>query len=179
MIALRRGALMLMLAMLAACTAPGTATAPEKTAADRTAPGTATAPGQTPPDPTAPATPVPTDATPADPVSTGTAPTPPPSPPAPDQTGAITDTVKATPGQVDYSCTTDADCAIKEIGNCCGYYPACVNRQSPTFPDQVQAACAASGNSSICGFPSLRGCQCTQGRCEGISGIAPLQESVR
>lgn len=79
---------------------------------------------------------------------------------AKDGTGAI--------GEVDYSCRIDADCAVKNVGNCCGYYPACVNVDSPTFPDQVKAACAASGTSSICGFPAISGCECVQGRCEAV-----------
>ena len=80
---------------------------------------------------------------------------------------------------VDYSCRTDADCTIKNVGNCCGYYPACVNVDSPTFPEQVQAECAASGLSSICGFPSLTGCQCVDTRCEGVTGITPPDNSSK
>lgn len=76
---------------------------------------------------------------------------------------------KSKPGAVDYSCSTDADCAIKDVGNCCGTYPACVNSDSPTFPEQVKAQCAESGMSSICGFPVLSGCQCVDNRCEGVS----------
>jgi hypothetical protein len=74
------------------------------------------------------------------------------------------------PGDVDYTCQTNADCAVKDIGNCCGYYPACVNRNSPTFPDQVKAQCAAEGMMSVCGFPSISGCQCVDNRCEAVSG---------
>ena len=73
------------------------------------------------------------------------------------------------PGTVDYSCTTDADCAIKDVGNCCGYYPACVNVDSPTFPEQVKAECAKNDMMSVCGFRDLSGCQCVEGRCEGIA----------
>lgn len=103
------------------------------------------------------------------------------SPPkAPDHAGQRPDkskpgTVKVI-GEVDYSCTTDADCAVKDVGNCCGYYPACVNADSPTFPEQVKAACAASGTAGICGFPSISGCQCVEGRCENISGV--LQDAT-
>ena len=73
------------------------------------------------------------------------------------------------PGVVDYSCDTDTDCAIKDVGNCCGTYPACVNSGSPTFPEQVKAQCAESGMSSICGFPVLSGCQCVEHRCQGVN----------
>lgn len=71
------------------------------------------------------------------------------------------------PGVVDTSCRTDADCAIKDVGSCCGYRPQCVNTASPTFPEQVQAACAQSGRMGICGFPAITGCKCTAGQCEG------------
>ena len=77
-------------------------------------------------------------------------------------------------GNVDYSCTTDAHCTVKDVGNCCGYYPACVNVDSPTFPEQVKAACAESGTAGICGFPSISGCQCVEGRCESAH-----QETIR
>jgi hypothetical protein len=66
---------------------------------------------------------------------------------------------------VDYSCRSDADCSVKDVGNCCGAYPACVNKDSPTFPDQVKARCAAEGMSSICGFREISSCQCLEGRC--------------
>lgn len=80
---------------------------------------------------------------------------------------------KITPeGEVDYSCRVDSDCAIKDIGSCCGYRPACVNKDSPTFPERVQARCAAEGISSVCGFPEIAGCACIEGRCENIPGPA-------
>lgn len=64
------------------------------------------------------------------------------------------------------SCQTDADCAIKNVGNCCGYYPSCVNVDSPTDPEGVKAQCAKTGMASVCGFPVLAGCQCVAGQCE-------------
>ena len=71
---------------------------------------------------------------------------------------------------VDYSCSVPADCAIKDVGNCCGYYPACVNADSPTFPEKVKAACASSGMAGVCGFPSIQSCECLEGRCTGVPG---------
>jgi hypothetical protein len=71
---------------------------------------------------------------------------------------------------VDYSCSIPADCAIKDVGNCCGYYPACVNANSPTFPEKVKADCAAGGMAGVCGFPSIQSCDCMEGRCTGIAG---------
>lgn len=77
----------------------------------------------------------------------------------PDPVGA------AAAGEVDYTCRNDADCAVKDVGNCCGYYPACVNKDSPTFPEQVKAECEKQGRMAVCGFPEIAGCQCVQGRC--------------
>jgi hypothetical protein len=78
------------------------------------------------------------------------------------------------PGEVDYSCTTDADCSVKDVGNCCGYYPACVNTNSPTFPDQVKAQCEKQGMSSICGYKEITACTCVEGRCDAAdAGAAP------
>jgi hypothetical protein len=81
------------------------------------------------------------------------------------------------PGEVDYSCTTDADCAVKDVGSCCGYSPACVNKDSPTFPEQVKAECAQNDMQSICGFRDIEGCVCVEGRCE--AGPATSGEAVR
>lgn len=69
------------------------------------------------------------------------------------------------PVKLDYHCTSDADCAVKDVGNCCGAYPACVNKDSPTDPAAVQAQCARQGRMSACGFREIDACSCTQGRC--------------
>ena len=82
--------------------------------------------------------------------------------------GAGASTPVATPGApgvVDLRCRVDADCTVKNVGNCCGYFPACVNRDSPTFPEQVKAECAANDLMAVCGFPEIEGCQCIEGRC--------------
>ncbi|MGH8077264.1 MAG: hypothetical protein ACREPE_08075 [Lysobacter sp.] len=76
----------------------------------------------------------------------------------------------AATGKVDSSCRTDADCTVKNVGNCCGYYPACVNVNSPTDPQGVQAQCAKDGMASVCGFQEISGCQCVQGQCRAGSG---------
>lgn len=76
------------------------------------------------------------------------------------------------PAALDRSCRTDADCAVKNVGNCCGYYPSCVNVNSPTDPAGVQAECAARGISSVCGFPEVSGCQCVSGQCRDVTGAA-------
>ncbi|HNR91936.1 MAG TPA: hypothetical protein PKO41_05855 [Dokdonella sp.] len=67
--------------------------------------------------------------------------------------------------EVDYRCNVDSDCVVKNVGNCCGHYPACVNRDSRVFPDRVKAECARKGLAGVCGFPNVEGCACVQHRC--------------
>lgn len=71
-----------------------------------------------------------------------------------------------TPVKLDFSCRTDADCAVKNVGNCCGAKPACVNANSPTDPEGVKAECARKGMMAMCGFKPIEGCQCVQGQCK-------------
>jgi hypothetical protein len=78
--------------------------------------------------------------------------------------------------KVDTSCRTDADCTVKNVGNCCGHYPACVNVTSPTDPKGVQARCAKSGMAAVCGFPEISGCSCVKGSCQASGGT---EEAVR
>ncbi len=117
-------------------------------------------------------------------IDTGTAPPPPDmATPAADASGrplvgqpAVAALPGATPGRVDDSCTTDADCAVKNVGNCCGYYPACVNKNSPTFPEQVKAECAKNDMQSVCGFRDIASCQCVDGRCSALdAGEGPAR----
>lgn len=73
--------------------------------------------------------------------------------------------IAATPAGPDRSCKTDADCTVKDVGNCCGYYPACVNVNAKTDPKAVQAQCAKTGQVGVCGFPAITSCQCVKGQC--------------
>jgi hypothetical protein len=66
------------------------------------------------------------------------------------------------------SCKTSADCAVKDIGNCCGTQPACVNKDAQTFPERVKAQCAKDGRVGICGFRPVTGCECVEGQCNDI-----------
>ena len=83
--------------------------------------------------------------------STGTAQPPPPG------------TDKPALGQIDTRCRSNADCAVKNVGNCCGAMPACVD--SPTDPQAVQAQCQAKGMMGLCGFREISACQCDNGQC--------------
>ena len=88
---------------------------------------------------------------------------------------ALAIAIDTLPPDPDRSCQTDADCAVKNVGNCCGYFPACVNVQAETFPERVMAACEAQGLSSICGFEDITACACVEGRCEAAPGGGELR----
>jgi len=112
----------------------------------------------------------------------------PPAPPAPlkkRMTGGplpperIDDAKAPAEIKVDTSCRTDADCTVKNVGNCCGHYPACVNVDSPTDPKGVQARCAKSGMSAVCGFPEISGCSCVKGTCQAAGGAEEVARWVR
>lgn len=83
-----------------------------------------------------------------------------------------------TPVVVDSSCKVDADCTVKNVGNCCGYYPACVNVNSATDPAGVQASCQAKGMMGVCGFPEIQGCSCVQGKCAAAGNSDPLRQPM-
>lgn len=68
---------------------------------------------------------------------------------------------------IDYSCKSDSDCVIKDVGNCCGFYPRCVNKDAMTYPNLVKQFCAEEKLVSVCGFPSIRSCECVSGACVG------------
>ena len=70
---------------------------------------------------------------------------------------------------IDRSCKVDADCVVKDVGNCCGYYPACVNKSSTPDPHAVQESCRKSGRMSVCGFQEISSCSCVEGKCKAES----------
>lgn len=86
----------------------------------------------------------------------------------------------STPAQIDTSCRANADCVVKNVGNCCGYYPACVNINSPTDPQSVKANCTAKGMMSVCGFRDINACSCVAGKCAagGSKGRDVLREAM-
>ncbi|NDK40246.1 hypothetical protein DT603_15515 [Pseudoxanthomonas gei] len=90
----------------------------------------------------------------------------PPSAPAPPRT-------PGTPVALITTCSTSADCVVKDVGNCCGTMPACVNEDSPTDPAAVQAHCKARGMMSVCGFQELTACQCKNGKCVSAGPANP------
>lgn len=130
-----------------------------------------TAPAPSPQAPTpAPAEPVaPAPSTPAERAPAPAAPAPPVAPPVVAEKPAAFD-----PGAPDRTCRTNADCTVKDVGNCCGYFPMCVNKDAKTDPAAVRAACEKAGMASVCGFREVKGCQCVQGRCEDIVEGGPV-----
>lgn len=94
-----------------------------------------------------------------------------PQPAARPATAPAGDAVAATgPAVVERSCRVAADCTVKNVGNCCGYQPACVNRDAAVDPDAVRAACDRAGMASVCGWQEIQACDCVQARCEAIAG---------
>lgn len=69
----------------------------------------------------------------------------------------------------DLSCSQHSDCVVKNVGNCCGYFPECVNKNYCADYDRVQDWCRDNSMASICGFPVIHACICNQdtGTCEG------------
>ena len=90
---------------------------------------------------------------------------------------AAADSIADYEASINDTCQTDADCAVKDIHNCCGYYPACTNRDAKTDRNRVRAICAGQGLSGICGFPAISGCRCVENKCtdfyDPARGAAP------
>lgn len=68
------------------------------------------------------------------------------------------------------TCTSDAECVVKDIGNCCGYFPACVHRDQAVDPLAVRQRCIEQGMQSVCGFVEIAACTCSAGTCRPATG---------
>ncbi|MBS3105791.1 hypothetical protein J4234_06045 [Candidatus Woesearchaeota archaeon] len=64
-----------------------------------------------------------------------------------------------------YFCDEDSDCAVKDVHNCCGYYPRCVNKDFTPDIEAVKRECERSGAASICGFAGISHCKCEENKC--------------
>ncbi len=128
------------------------------------------------PSPDAPKTATEAAPTPAAPAPAATAPIATPAPQAPQQAPeAPTEHKVATDASApSRSCRTDSDCAVKNVGSCCGAFPMCVNKDAKTDPAAVQAQCAKAGVASVCGFQEVSGCQCVKGQCENLTSGAAV-----
>jgi len=70
---------------------------------------------------------------------------------------------------IDYACTQDTDCVVKNLGSCCGYNPRCMNERSAPVPEQC-----GEGMMGACGFPEISHCACQESRCVSMQGNRPL-----
>lgn len=84
---------------------------------------------------------------------------------APDPLTA-TDAEPSVPVAPDRRCAVDSDCAVKNVGNCCGYYPACLHKDAVTDPQAVLRRCERDGLASTCGHPDINACRCVNQQCE-------------
>ena len=74
---------------------------------------------------------------------------------------------------IDYSCSDHGDCAAKNVGNCCGFYPACVNADFCVDLDGVKAWCRETGGVGVCGYPVIAACVCESGKCATVETTEP------
>ena len=75
------------------------------------------------------------------------------------------DTVAITAPTSPTACSVDADCTVKNVGNCCGESLACVHVDQPVDAAAEKRRCEAEGLSSVCGQRDIAGCRCDAGQC--------------
>jgi hypothetical protein len=62
-----------------------------------------------------------------------------------------------------FACQSANDCAILNVGSCCGYFPRCARANAIfTAPD------CSDGVVSSCGFPTIDSCTCELGQCVSL-----------
>ena len=94
---------------------------------------------------------------------------PPPAPTkAPTPTNALTN-LQSYYNTIDTSCRQDSDCVVKDVHNCCGYFPQCVNKSAATDSALVQRICREQGLAGGCGFPAIESCECRNNRCSSVA----------
>jgi len=93
--------------------------------------------------------------------------------------GACTtpDAVATTEAAAPLACRVDADCTVKNVGNCCGEYLQCVNVAHTPDPAGVKAVCEREGRSSICGSPEIAGCECVDGQCAATASTGIIRSN--
>jgi len=89
--------------------------------------------------------------------------------PAPAPSATTPSTVAADPAAVSRACKVDADCAVKDVGSCCGRHPSCVNRDAATDPAAVRALCQDEHRAGVCSIEAIGGCSCVEGQCHNIN----------
>jgi hypothetical protein len=72
-------------------------------------------------------------------------------------------------GRSPYACETDNDCTIRDVGNCCGFYPRCANANAVFTPPDC-----SGGTVGACGFPAIDSCTCRQNLCRSLQAGVEL-----
>ena len=67
-----------------------------------------------------------------------------------------------------YSCNADADCEIKDVHNCCGYYPRCVKKNYVPDTEAVTRECKEKKLASVCGWAEITQCKCINNKCNSM-----------
>jgi len=93
----------------------------------------------------------------------------PASAPAPAPSSTTPAPVAADPAAVSRACKVDADCAVKDVGSCCGRHPSCVNKDAATDPAAVRAQCQDEHRAGVCSIEAIGGCSCVAGQCHNIN----------
>ena len=66
------------------------------------------------------------------------------------------------------SCKVDADCEVKDVGNCCGYLPQCVNKAAAINKQLVSQLCKEQLIMGTCGVQLIESCKCEMSQCRAI-----------
>ena len=66
---------------------------------------------------------------------------------------------------IDYSCNSDSDCVIKDVGLCCGQYNRCMNSDAVTDLDFVSASCSNGDGINFGCQIQTNGCLCVNHVC--------------
>ncbi len=82
-----------------------------------------------------------------------------------DQKNEATSSLNEYYSSIDYSCSQSTDCAIKNVGNCCGEYKQCANIHAKVDPSSVDTMCAREHAASVCGQQEIKSCSCVNRRC--------------
>ena len=67
-----------------------------------------------------------------------------------------------------YFCNVDSDCKVKDVHNCCGYYPRCVNKDYVPDTEAVVKECREKNLVSVCGWAEITQCKCVNNKCNSM-----------
>ncbi|MBS3074963.1 hypothetical protein J4429_00730 [Candidatus Pacearchaeota archaeon] len=76
-------------------------------------------------------------------------------------------TLKDYENSINYTCEQPEDCEIKDVRNCCGYHPECVNKNSIVNASLVKELCEHGAQTGLCGYKDIKSCKCEKNKCIG------------